>query len=114
MQAVFKFRTTLLAASAVAALSTSALAQDQDSSPAPASGTQSTADPSAPFVVAVEQVLVTARRREENAAAKHGRGLPLRVVGTLLEFFYLDVTERNCAMIALQENRAGLVAGWQA
>jgi len=67
MQSVFTFRTLLLAASAAAALTSSALAQDSIPAPSPDSSTQSPVDPAAPFVVAVEQVLVTARRREENA-----------------------------------------------
>src|SRR5258705_7280649 len=67
MRSVFKFRTLFLAASAAAAPTSPALAQDPIPAPSPDSSTQSPVDPAAPFVVAVEQVLVTARRREENA-----------------------------------------------
>src|SRR5258707_7706502 len=66
MHSVFKFRTLLLAASAAAALTSSALAQAATPAPSPDATTQSPVD-LAPFVVAVEQVLVTARRRDENA-----------------------------------------------
>ena len=67
MPSVFALRTILLAASAAAALTTSAWAQDSAPVASPDSSTDSTVDFAAPFVVAVEQVLVTARRREENA-----------------------------------------------
>src|SRR5258706_9158884 len=66
MHSVFKFRTLFLAASAAAALTSSALAQDSAPASSPGSTTQSPVDP-APLQVAVEQVTVTARRREENA-----------------------------------------------
>jgi iron complex outermembrane recepter protein len=67
MRSVVKFWTILLAANAAAALSSFALAQDSAPDASRESSTASAVDPAAPFVVAVEQVLVTARRREENA-----------------------------------------------
>jgi iron complex outermembrane receptor protein len=66
MHSVFKFRTWLLAASAAAALTSSALAQNSTPAASPDSTAQAPID-LLPFQVAVEQVTVTARRREENA-----------------------------------------------
>jgi iron complex outermembrane receptor protein len=67
MHSVFTFRTWLLAASAAAALTSAALAQDSaPAALAPDTTAQAPID-LLPFQVAVEQITVTARRREENA-----------------------------------------------
>src|SRR5258705_66072 len=66
MPSVFKFRTILLAASPAAALPSSALAQNSTPAPSFGSTAQSPVD-LAPFQIAVEQVTVTASRREEKA-----------------------------------------------
>src|SRR5438552_14057986 len=76
MPSVFTLKTTLLGAFAAATLTSSALAQDSAPAASPDNTTQQTqvaanpeavVDNPATLVVAVEQVLVTARHREEDA-----------------------------------------------